>query len=71
MKARLMERFRNVLAWFGISLLILSIYVVITTTTKVLFGLAGQGLIGVINYLIMGSFRLLPWRAIPSNVTSD
>ena len=60
------ERFSNVLAWFGFGSMILLAYTingsgiaksfdaVIVSATAWLF-------FGVVNYLMVGRFRLLPW----------
>ena len=56
-------RVSNVLAWLGFGTVVLTI--VGTWDLKDIgFALAFQFFIGVINYLMIGNFRLLPWRDI-------
>lgn len=56
-------RVSNVLAWLGAGTVVLT---VVNSWNIDLIGaaLAFQCFLGVINYLMMGSFRLLPWRDI-------
>jgi len=59
-------RLSNVLAWLGFGVVVYTIPVSILSfeIEKLLGVVAFQCFIGVINYLMMGSFRLLPWRSI-------
>ncbi len=59
-------RLSNVLAWLGFGAVVYTIPVSILSfeIEKLLGVVAFQCFIGVINYLMMGSFRLLPWRSI-------
>lgn len=58
-------RLSNVLAWLGFSVTALNI---LYNTSDMDFddglwlALGFQGFLGIINYLMVGSFRLLPWR---------
>jgi len=56
-------RVSNVLAWLGLGTVVL-IIVGTLDTEAIGAALAFQCFLGVINYLMMGSFRLLPWRDI-------
>ena len=62
-------RLSNVLAWLGFGVVICTIPGSILSFDMDGIGwmsaaLAFQCFIGVINYLMIGSFRLLPWRDI-------
>jgi len=57
-------RLSNVIAWFGLGCLVLEGFVALGPD-----GFSGTGafcwaFMGVINYLMMGSLRLLPWKDI-------
>ena len=65
------ERFSNVLAWFGFGITVLTVLVGIMEWRfdygflwMVIFALGFQGFLATINYLMVGSLRLLPWRDI-------
>ena len=64
-------RLSNVLAWFGFGITVLTVLVVIMKWRftygflwMVIFALGFQGFLATINYLMVGSLRLLPWRDI-------
>ena len=62
-------RLSNVLAWLGFGAVVYAtLYTILTLDWDgidgMLAALAFQCFIGVINYLMIGSFRLLPWRDI-------
>jgi hypothetical protein len=64
-------RLSNVLAWFGFGITVLTVLVVIMKwrftygfLSMVIFALGFQGFLATINYLMVGSLRLLPWRDI-------
>jgi hypothetical protein len=64
-------RLSNVLAWLGFGITVVTILIVIMEWRftydllwMVIFALGFQGFLGTINYLMLGSFRLLPWRDI-------
>lgn len=56
-------RVSNVLAWLGLGTVVLTI-VSSWDIDAIGAALVFQCFLGVINYLMMGSFRLLPWRDI-------
>jgi len=56
-------RVSNVLAWLGLGTVAYNI-ITFQGFDAVGGALVFQCFIGVINYLMMGSFRLLPWRDI-------
>ena len=64
-------RLSNVLAWFGFGITVLTILIGIMQWPftyydlwMVIFALGFQGFLATINYLMVGSLRLLPWRDI-------
>jgi hypothetical protein len=64
-------RLSNVLAWLGFGITVVAILIVIMEWRftydllwMVILALGFQGFLGTINYLMSGSFRLLPWRDI-------
>jgi hypothetical protein len=57
------RRLSDVIAWIGFGLMILAVY---NLDDNERFGV-GAGVwfgVGVINYLLSGSLRLLPWRKL-------
>ena len=62
------ERFSNVLAWLGFGIVVLNIqwgYVVYGHLDDSIWGALGfYGFLAVFNYLMVGRFRLLPWKKI-------
>ena len=62
------ERFSNVLAWLGFGIMVLNIqwgYVVYGHLDGSFWGALGcYGFLAVFNYLMVGRFRLLPWKKI-------
>ena len=58
------ERFSNVLAWFGFGSMILLAYSVNGSVDAVIVSATAWLFFGVVNYLISGSLRLLPWRDV-------
>jgi len=62
------ERFSNVLAWLGFGIVVLNIqwgYVVYGHLDDSIWGALGfYGFLTVFNYLLVGRFRLLPWKKI-------
>ena len=55
------ERFSNVLAWFGFGSMILLAYSVNGSVDAVIVSATAWLFFGVVNYLMVGRFRLLPW----------
>jgi hypothetical protein len=58
------ERFSNVLAWFGFGSMILLAYSVngsVGSVDAVIVSATVWLFFGVVNYLMVGRFRLLPW----------
>jgi len=71
MKKGVWDRVSNVLAWFGFGITVVTILIVImkwrftySFLLMVIFALGFQGFLATINYLMVGSLRLLPWRDI-------
>ena len=58
------RRLSDVIAWLGFGLMILAVYNINVFEQR--FGVGGLVWfgVGVINYLMVGSFRLLPWRKL-------
>jgi hypothetical protein len=58
MKVIFPERFSNVLAWLGFVVTVLTIF---SSLQHVWGALGFQGFLAIVNYLMVGRFRLLPW----------
>jgi hypothetical protein len=60
----LWKRPSDVIAWFGFGLMVVVVYNGVTVAEKLVFGGIAWLLVGEINHLLYGSFRLLPWRKL-------
>ena len=68
------ERLSNVLAWLGFGITALTILNSIMDgriDSSIWFALGVQGFLGTINYLMSGSFRLLPWLGVGPSDTEE
>ena len=64
MNVSFLERFSNVLAWLGFVVTVLTILNSISDLRldDSIWGALGfQGFLAIVNYLMVGRFRLLPW----------
>ena len=71
MKVSFLDRLSNVLSWLGFGITVLTVLVVIMKWRftygllwMVIFALGFQGFLAIVNYLMVGRMRLLPWRDI-------
>ena len=76
MKEVLIGRVSNVLAWFGFAMPIFGIVVVTVDDSvrwdlSILLCLTAYGFFSAINYLMVGSMRLLPWQDLELTILVD
>ena len=67
MKVSFLDRLSNVLSWLGFVVTVLTILNSISDLRfdpSILGALGFQGFLAIVNYLMVGRFRLLPWRDI-------
>ena len=58
------RRLSDVIAWLGFGLMILAVYNLDDFNERFGVGAVVWFGVGVINYLMVGSFRLLPWHKL-------
>jgi uncharacterized membrane protein len=67
MKVSFLDRLSNVLSWLGFVVTVLTILNSISDLRfdpSIWLALGFQGFLAIVNYLMVGRFRLLPWRDI-------
>ena len=67
MKVSFLDRLSNVLSWLGFVVTVLTILNSINYLRfdpSIFRALGFQGFLAIVNYLMVGRFRLLPWRDI-------